>query len=209
VEDRKIFNEDTGQPTSIDLVIQGREGTRALYIEAKMVEREFGGCSVFQGGDCDGRNPVNNLNTCYLHFIGRLYWKRLEEHGFLVDLMGSSPICPLALYYQFFREVLFAIQSGGDFVLLYDERNPSFYGNEVEGKRGLMPFLIEFVPDDLRKQVHSITIQKVVEELRRDEGFGWGREFERKYALQSDKASFTNICTSYPSILGEPPVVTT
>ncbi len=44
VEDCSIFNEDTGQPTSIDLVLRGQENSGSLFIEAKLVEREFGGC---------------------------------------------------------------------------------------------------------------------------------------------------------------------
>lgn len=183
VEDRRIFNEDTGQPTSIDLVIQGGHGARSLFIEAKLVEREFGGCSVFQAGDCDGCNPAQNLDRCYLHHIGRLYWLLFKKHGFMDGLVGSSPICPLALYYQFFRELLFAIESGGDFVLLYDERNPSFFADGVAGERGLMPFLITFVPQGLRSRIHSISIQQVVGAYNRYGGFPWLEEFEKKYAL--------------------------
>ena len=183
VENRKIFNEDTGQPTSIDLVIQGHNNTRSLFIEAKLVEREFGGCSVFQGGDCEGRNPSKNFNLCYLHHLGRLYWILLEKYGFLSGLVGNSPICPLALYYQFFRELIFAIESGGDFVLLYDQRNPSFYCGGSSGDRGLMPFLITFVPEGLRSRIHSITIQQVIESYKTNEGFSWLTEFEKKYDL--------------------------
>ena len=58
VEDRSVFNEDSGQPTSIDLAIAGNGSAPRLYIEAKLVEREFGGCSVFEQGDCDGMNPA-------------------------------------------------------------------------------------------------------------------------------------------------------
>jgi hypothetical protein len=183
VEDREIFNEDSGQPTSIDLVIKGCDNARSLFIEAKLVEREFGGCSVFQNGDCDGRNPAQNFSHCYLHHIGRLYWNLLEKHGFLSGLTGTSPICPMTLYYQFFRELIFAIESGGDFVLLYDERNPSFYADGNAGDRGLMPFLITFVPEEKRSRIHSITIQQVVEIYKRHAGFPWLTEFEKKYAL--------------------------
>ena len=183
VEDRKIFNEDTGQPTSIDLVIKGSGNVHSLFIEAKLVEREFGGCSVFQNGDCDGCNPVKNFDRCYLHHIGRLYWTLLERHGFLSGLAGTSPICPLALYYQFFRELLFSIESGGDFVLLHDERNPSFYTGGLADDRGLMPFLITFVPEEMHSRIHSVTIQQVVETFKRHAGFEWLAEFEKKYAL--------------------------
>jgi hypothetical protein len=65
-DDRTVFNEDSGQPTSIDLAISGE--TARIFIEAKLVEREFGGCSVFSGGECDGRNPVSyGVDGCYLH----------------------------------------------------------------------------------------------------------------------------------------------
>lgn len=183
VEDRAIFNEDSGQPTSIDMVIRGERNTRSLFIEAKLVEREFGGCSVFQGGDCDGRNPTHDLGHCYLHHIGRRYWELLEKHGFLSGPVGASPICPLTLYYQFFRELLFAIESGGDFVLLYDERNPAFFTPESAEKRGLMPLLRTFVPGKLRERVHALSIQRVVNSYKQFGGFAWLSEFEQKYAL--------------------------
>ncbi|MCU0485612.1 MAG: hypothetical protein MUC85_05815 [Anaerolineales bacterium] len=183
VEDRRIFNEDSGQPTSIDLVIQGDGSAPALFIEAKLVEREFGGCSVFAAGDCDGRNPARDLGHCYLHHIGRFYWDLLGQHGFLDGPVGTSPICPLAMYYQFFRELLFAIESGGDFVLLYDARNPSFVADGPGGKRGLMPFLIPWVPVALHSRIHWITIQQVVGAYKRHGGLPWLGDFEKKYAL--------------------------
>lgn len=184
VEDRKIFNEDTGQPTSIDLVIQGHGGVRSLFIESKFVEREFGGCSVFAGGDCSGRNPAKNFSSCYLHHLGRHYWTLLERYGFLAGPAGTSPICPLAMYYQFFREVIFALESGGDFVLLYDQRNPSFYCGDPAGEHGLMPFLMTFVPDVIRSRIYSISIQAVVGAFSEYDSLDWLGEFEKKYGLK-------------------------
>ena len=68
-DDRSVFNEDSGQPTSIDLVISGE--TERIFVEVKYTESEFGGCSVFERGNCDGRNPlVYGLSNCYLHHIG-------------------------------------------------------------------------------------------------------------------------------------------
>lgn len=183
VENRSSFNEDSGQPTSIDLVIQAAAGERSLFIESKLVEHEFGGCSVFQAGDCDGRNPSQNFEACYLHHIGRRYWTLMEKYGFLDGPTGSSPICPLTLYYQFFREVLFALESGGDFVLLYDERNPTFYAAGKTGVRGLMPFLQTFVPQNLKTHVHAISLQQVIHSYTQYENFTWLAEFEKKYAL--------------------------
>jgi hypothetical protein len=107
----------------------------------------------------------------------------LEKYGFLTRLAGTSPICPLALYYQFFRELVFAIESGGDFILLYDERNPSFYSNGLSGNRGLMPFLISFVPEEIRGRIYSISIQQAIETFKRQEGYTWLTDFEKKYNL--------------------------
>ena len=72
-ENRGVFEENQGQPTSIDLVIGEVGETPNLFLEFKFVEKEFGGCSLFEGGDCDGRNPYPELDNCYLHNIGRRY----------------------------------------------------------------------------------------------------------------------------------------
>ncbi len=186
VEDRKIFNEDSGQPTSIDLVIRGENGLRSLFIEAKLVEHEFGGCSVFKAGDCDGCNPAQDFKRCYLHHLGRQYWVLMEKYGFLDGLAGTGPICPLAMYYQFFRELLFSIESSGDFVLLFDQRNPTFYCGEPPNKRGLMPFLKSFVPEDLSHRMHSISTQQVIATFKKFGGIGWVEQFENKYGMIND-----------------------
>jgi len=183
VENRKIFNEDSGQPTSIDLVIQGQNGIRSLFIEAKLVEHEFGGCSVFGAGDCDGRNPAQDFECCYLHHLGRQYWELMKKHGFLEGPAGTSPICPLAMYYQFFRELIFAVESGGEFVLLFDRRNPSFYCGDSPNERGLMPFLRSFVPEGISHRIYSVSIQQVVAAYQEYGGFDWLKEFKMKYGL--------------------------
>lgn len=182
-EDRKVFNEDTGQPTSIDLVIETTGHQPALFIESKMVEREFGGCSVFGMGDCDGRNPAGDLSNCYLHFIGRRYWELLEKFGFLDGPMGTEKVCPLALHYQFFRELLFALEQGGYFILLYDERNPTFFCKGDSVTRGLIPLLLEFVPEPYRPYVKTITMQEVAAEIRICGRHPWIEEFEKKHGL--------------------------
>ena len=182
MENREVFNEDAGQPTSIDLVIQNQDEPRPLFIESKLVEREFGGCSVFANGDCDGKNPLDDLGHCYLHHIGRRYWTLMQKYGFTEGLAGKSPICSFTAYYQFFREVIFALESGGIFVLLYDQRNPTFYCGE-SGERGLMPFLMSFVPQELKSRIHSISIQQVVKTYQEVADFSWLEEFKKKYAL--------------------------
>ena len=183
-EDRSVFNEDAGQPTSIDLVIEGNDESAALFVECKFVEREFGGCSVFGAGDCDGRNPAQDFELCFLHHIGRGYWLQLQKHGFLQGALANNATCILAAYYQFFREVLFAIEKQGCFILLCDERNPTFVARVDEQVRGLYPFLLSFVPDGLKAKVKAITIQQVVVAIKSTSRHGdWIAEFERKYGL--------------------------
>ena len=182
-DDRAVFNEDSGQPTSIDLVVSGETGR--IFIEAKLVEREFGGCSVFSGGDCDGRNPISyGLDGCYLHHIGREYWKRMDEFGFGETVFASGPICPFVNYYQFFREVLFSLKKGGCFLLLHDERNPAFLKVSESGESGLWPFLMESVPAERAADIGRITIQQLVNAI--DESsrhHDWINEFKLKYGI--------------------------
>jgi len=182
--DRNIFNEDSGQPTSIDLVLYG--GTQKIFVEAKLVEREFGGCSVFSNGDCEGGNPsLIGFDKCYLHHIGRQYWQRMQEYGFSESKIASGSICPFINYYQFFREVLVALHESGTFILLHDDRNPAFLKTSDSGEiAGLWPFLIESIPDKHKQSVGRITIQNLVNSIE-DTGThdDWIFEFKRKYGM--------------------------
>jgi POLQ-like helicase len=180
-EDREVFNEDTGQPTSIDLVLKDDADRPHLFVEGKLVETEFGGCSVFEAGDCDGRNPAGDFSLCYLHYIGRRYWELLEKHGFLSGIIGQNATCILATYYQFFREVIFALELGGSFVLLSDERSPTFGCDGPQGKRGLMPFLLSLLPESVHNRVATVGIQQVVAAIRSSGRHEWIAQFERKY----------------------------
>ncbi|HZJ02417.1 MAG TPA: hypothetical protein VFE20_01855 [Thermoleophilia bacterium] len=38
-EDRAVFNEDSGQPTSVDLVVHDGEGRPRVFLESKLVEK--------------------------------------------------------------------------------------------------------------------------------------------------------------------------
>ena len=183
-EDRNVFNEDTGQPTSIDLVLFDSENEPIIFIESKLVEAEFGGCSVFKKGDCSGKNPLNDLNECFLHFIGRKYWGLIEKYGFK-EKMTNERICVLVNYYQFFREILLSIDKNGYFVLLSDNRSPVFnYKNGVK-RKGLIPFLIEFVPEKYRNRIVLITVQELVENINKSGKHNdWITKFEKKYGLK-------------------------
>jgi POLQ-like helicase len=182
-EDRAIFNEDTGQPTSIDLVLKDGDGHPRLFIESKLSEKEFGGCSVFERGDCDGRNPAHDFSLCYLHHLGRRYWELLDKHGFLSGPIGQDATCILSTYYQFFREVIFALELNGSFVLLCDDRNPTFCCEGPSGERGLMPFLLSLVPPSPHARIATVTVRQVVAVVKSSGRHGWIAEFERKYGL--------------------------
>lgn len=182
-EDRNIFNEDAGQPTSIDIVLSDSSGKPIVFIESKLVEQEFGGCSVFSNGDCEGRNPLGQKNDCYLHFIGRHYWDLMEEYGIAENLKNEKQ-CIFVAHYQFFREVLFSLKKGGIFVLLSDERSPVFHCDANGKRKGIMPFLIEFIPLTYRTRIVSISIQELVEQLKTKENHrDWIEEFQLKYRI--------------------------
>lgn len=179
--DRSIFNEVNGHPTSIDLLL--RDNGKPLYcIEAKFSEKEFGGCSIFTQGDCDGQTPAADFDRCYLHFIGRRYWELLEKHGFVAGKMQRNEFCVLSMHYQFFRELLFALESDSLFILLYDSRNPTFQSEKSQG-RGLIPFLRTFIPEQHQHRFMSITIQEVAAAIKKTQRHPWITQFEAKYGL--------------------------
>lgn len=183
-EDRKVFKEYQGQPTSIDLIVRHQSGQVLALVECKFTENEFGGCSVFEGGDCDGRNPAADLNLCYLHFIGRRYWSRMQEYGLLDGPIGRERICLLANHYQFFRLLLFAQYYKRPFTLLFDDRNPAFIAQGEAGDRGLVPFLMTFVPEHLKTSIILLPMADVVEKIRTSGRHPWVVEFAKKYGLQ-------------------------
>lgn len=164
-EDPEILNENTIQPTSIDIVFSDSENRPLIFMESKLAEREFGACSVFKDGDCDGRNPLLNKNACYLHFIKRRYWELMDQYGFK-KVLGSEAQCIFASHYQFFRELLFSLKHEGIFVLLSDQRSPVFHSTVGNEHRGLMPFLLGLVPTEYKDRVVSISIQEMVNAIK-------------------------------------------
>lgn len=184
-EDRTVFNETRGQPTSIDVVITSKQGKPLIFIESKFVEQEFGGCSVFENGDCDGRNPSANLDLCYLHYIGRKYWSLLQKYNIHEGAIGQDALCVLSQHYQFFRELILALEKGGIFVLLSDDRSPVFRCKGPQGERGLMPLLIGLLPSELKQCVAQVSVQDLVLEIEKTENCDWIENFKDKYALKS------------------------
>ena len=101
----------------------------------------------------------------------------------LAGAIGQNVTCILASYYQFFREVIFALELGGPFVLLSDERNPTFSCDGPQGKRGLMEFLVSLVLQSLHTRIATVSIQQVVAAIKSSGRHEWITEFERKYGL--------------------------
>lgn len=185
MEDRSVFDEQTAQPTSIDLVIKNEGAGGWLFVESKFTESGFGNCTHLVSGDCEGRNPAGDFDACYLHSIGRKYWPQMQEHGFLDGPLAKSPFCPMASYYQFFREVLFSIHHDGYFVLLHDERNTAFF-SAVEGlpDRGIYPLMVSLLPEKLKSRVKQVTFQEVFAQVKISPVHeDWVDEFARKYDI--------------------------
>jgi hypothetical protein len=175
--DRNVFNEKQQQPTSFDFAFLNK-GKKSILIESKLVEPNFGGCSVIENGDCDGQNPCSNHDLCYLSQIGRTYWDLMEKYN-ADESYRNDKICPLSIYYQFYREVLFSKEKNAEFYLLYDERNPAFVRDE---KRGLYSILYKNLPNELKQITHKISIQNIIKRLEAS-NIPWMIEFKKKYGL--------------------------
>lgn len=176
---RSVFNEDTGQPTSFDLACTTGAGEK-VFIEFKFTEKGFGGCSLFDVGDCDGQNPADerHRDRCYLVHLGRTYWEKMDTHQ-LTSAVQTDGTCPLAYFYQAYRELLFALESGGKYVLIYDARNSAFVSNGPV-QRGLWIRFLSSLPDSAKASVFSITIQEIADML--DEmGCSWIADLREKH----------------------------
>ena len=180
LEDPKVFNEEKGQPTSIDLCLY-IEDIEKVFIEFKFTEKNFGGCSVFNDGDCDGRNPTNDFDLCYLHHIGRQYWERMQKHGLLTERMRNDSQCPFSTLYQLYRLILFALEKKGHFLLIYDDRNPSFLVGRDNLKRGLFNRVYQSVPKNIQIKCHALSVQSILPILQKHPELDWANELKEKY----------------------------
>jgi len=182
-EDRTVFNESKQHPTSIDITLF-KDKTPKIFIECKLIEDGFGGCSQVPKRCKGDKNPISNFNLCYLHKKAqRKYWILMEEYGFLKELK-TEKTCIFKEHYQFFREVLFSLKNNGLFVLLSDERNPIFHRNYKRTEIGLMETLLKYIPPKHKNKIISISIQDVVESIKKSgEHQSWIGKFENKYGL--------------------------
>lgn len=175
---RGIFKEDRGQPTSVDLYIQTDKDEK-VFIEFKFTEAEFGTCSVYEDGDCDGMNPDQDLNLCYLHRLNRKYMSLMKKY----DLLKNYEYCPFTEFYQAYRLLLSALESQGQcyFMLIHDTRNPTFQINDNGRDRGRFVRFKGLLPEDIKKKVFILSIQQIVEYFKEHRKSNWLAEFQEKY----------------------------
>lgn len=178
--DRKTFNEYQQQPTSFDFVIKNDTGMN-IFLEAKFVETEFGGCSTIEKGECDGYNPIGDPSLCYLTTKGRKYWELMIKHNLHTKYI-NSPICPFSLYYQFYRELIFALENSGYYVILIDKKSPAFTKDNGVKKRGLIPILTNDLTTDIRQYIKIVFIQDILQVLEKH-NYNWVNIFKEKYGF--------------------------
>lgn len=175
-EDKHVFHEyGVSQPTSLDLVLKDRSNKMKIFIECKFTEKDFGNCE-----NCKSElNPAINKDACYLHSKAkRTYWDLMDKYGFSEQIKDRSD-CIFKKHYQFFREILFALEHGGVFVLLYDDRNPNFHKDKE-----LMPLLERLIPEEHKDKFKKITVQELVAEIENSGNhIDWIDEFKKKYGL--------------------------
>lgn len=177
---RKTFNEFQQQPTSFDFAIVNTIG-KSIFLESKLVETEFGNCSMVKAGECDGSNPTDNPDRCYLTHKKRKYWELMKKHDLHIPYI-SSPICPMAIYYQFFRELLFALENNGYYVILIDKNNPAFIKGTFPNERGLFPTLTKNLPEKIKLIVKILYIQDILLLLEKFK-YSWVEDFRVKYGI--------------------------
>jgi hypothetical protein len=104
----------------------------------------------------------------------------MKKHGLISGPILTDRHCPFANHYQFFRELMFALKHDGVFVLLHDERSPTFWNQE---ERGLVPFLSSLLPSAASARVAVLSTQQIVEKIRQSGRHPWIEEFRQKYSL--------------------------
>lgn len=193
-EDKEVLNEKHGTPTSIDLVIfeiivnaktKKKSKIGRIFVEAKLNEPGFRGCSSTSKKLCKGKNPLLDESNDCSYKKGQKYWQLMEIHGFK-ETADASKDCPFAKHYQFFRELLFALEKKGSFVLLYDERRTTFRDVSQGAKESdFWPSLMKLVPEKHASSIFRVTIQQIVKAIE-DSGRhqDWIGEFKEKYAIE-------------------------
>jgi len=186
-QDRLAFNELQTQPTSLDFVLKDETKEPKILIEAKLVEKSFGYCSRLQSTVCSGLNPANGIleKECELVSIGREYWKVLIDNDVLTEETLKGPTCPMAVFYQFYREVGFAVKTNAQLVFLVDERNP-FFSPSTDSS--LPNRLIKSLKPTIQQKVKIVTVQRIFAEIAKFfQDQNWVESLAEKYNLNTPK----------------------
>lgn len=77
---------------------------------------------------------------------------------------------------------MFALENNAYYVILIDKRNPAFEHTVNGVERGLIPFLIQKLPEKVQKEVKVLYIQDVLPVLAKH-GYTWVDEFKEKYGM--------------------------
>ena len=187
-QDKLVFNELQPQPTSLDFAILDKSDAPKILFEAKLVEKGFGLCSRLRSSICSGLNPLNKdvhdpIKECELVKMGREYWKVLNESNALTEVTKNGPTCPMAIFYQFYREIGFAIKTNSQLVFLVDERNPFFSPNYYSS---LTNKLIKTLNSSAQSRIKIVTIQRIFKEIEKIfSNQSWVKSFSEKYNLDN------------------------
>jgi hypothetical protein len=98
------------------------------------------------------------------------------------NLLRDSEYCPFTEFYQAYRLLLFALEKGGCFLLIHDERNPTFLVQQGELTRGRYKRFKGLLPEEIAgNKVFILGIQRIVEQLESYKKYSWLTEFKGKY----------------------------
>jgi hypothetical protein len=190
--DITVFNETRReQPTSWDFAIRKAGEYPFALVEVKFVETSVGACSVFARGDCNGDCPAKDFSLCYLQKEkGRKYWDVFQAQGLLTTPAFAGTICPLTIYYQFYREVTFAAARKVQMLFIYDDRNPVFGCPDSQDQSGLLPLLLRHLPPTVKDNIKLIPLRELVRSLYSDHrNRKWLASFASKYDFADETDS--------------------
>jgi len=105
----------------------------------------------------------------------------MQKHGLVTDGLKANSICPFITLYQAYRILMFALERGGHFLLIHDERNPSFAWTSTSVDRGAFALFHELLPASAQRRCYKITTQAVVEVVERVFPFPTLEEVKAKY----------------------------
>jgi hypothetical protein len=102
----------------------------------------------------------------------------MEKHQ-LDARYSNDTTCPFAIYHQFFRELLFALEKSGTYYLIYDKRNPVFLNTK---KTGVFDILYKSLPENIKLHVKALSYQDIIAKIE-PYNLAWLQKFKKKYGF--------------------------